>query len=81
LVIAINSLSECNRDVQLGYFSDIISQSRYTYIVRNIDKESCQEDHKQGLALLSDNFLFDDSQRVEETYSSNRIVYIKREDD
>lgn len=81
LVIAINSLSECNRDVQLGYFSDIIKESRYTYIVRNIDKESCQEDHKQGLALLPDNFLFDDTQRVEETYSSNRIVYIKREDD
>ena len=81
LVIAINSLSECNRDVQLGYFRDIIRYSRYTYIVRNIDKQSCQEDHQQGLDLLPDNFLFDDSQRVEETYSSNRIVYIKREDD
>ena len=81
LVIAINSLSECNRDVQLGYFRDIIKNSRYSYIVRNIDKQSCVEDHQQGLALLPDNFLFDDTQRVEETYSSNRIVYIKREDD
>ena len=81
LVIAINSLSECNRDVQLGYFRDIIKNSRYSYIVRNIDKQSCVEDHQQGLDLLPDNFLFDDTQRVEETYSSNRIVYIKREDD
>ncbi len=81
LVIAINSLSECNREVQLGYFRNIIKESRYTYIVRNIDKESCMEDHKQGLALLSDDFMFDDSQTVEETYSSNRIVYIKREND
>lgn len=81
LVIAINSLSECNRDVQLKYFRDIISNSRYSYVVRNIDKQSCLEDHQQGLNLLPDNFLFDDTQRVEETYSSNRIVYIKREND
>ena len=65
----------------MGYFRNIIKESRYTYIVRNIDKESCMEDHKQGLALLSDDFMFDDSQTVEETYSSNRIVYIKREND
>ena len=81
LTIAINSLSECNRDVQLGYFRDIISKSRYSYIVRNIDKQSCLDDHQQGLDLLPDNFLYDDTNRVEETYSSNRIVYIKREDD
>lgn len=81
LTIAINSLSECNREVQLRYFRDIIKESRYGYLVRNIDKQSCLDDHKQGLDILPDNYLFDDTQRVEEKYSSNRIVYIKREDD
>ena len=64
-----------------GISVTFISKSRYSYIVRNIDKQSCMDDHQQGLDLLPDNFLYDDTNRVEETYSSNRIVYIKREDD
>ena len=78
----INSLSECNRDgEQLGYFRDIISRMvyRYSYIVRNIDKQSCLDDHQQGLDLLPDNFLYDDTNRVEETYRTLIGSCISRE--
>ena len=80
LTIAINSLSECNLDFQLKYFNSVISKSKYSYIVRNLYSSKCVEDHKKTIESLPDNFLYDDSNRVEETYSQNVIVYIKRED-
>lgn len=80
LTIAINSLSECNLDFQLKYFNSFISKSKYSYIVRNLYSSKCVEDHKKTIESLPDNFLYDDSNRVEETYSQNVIVYIKRED-
>lgn len=80
LTIAINSLSECNFDFQLKYFNSVISKSKYSYVIRNLYSSKCVEDHKKTIASLPDNFLYDDSNRVEETYSQNVIVYIKRED-
>jgi hypothetical protein len=80
LTIAINSLSECNLDFQLKYFNSIISKSKYSYVIRNLYSPKCVEDHKKTIASLPDNFLYDDSNKVEETYSQNIIVYIKRED-
>lgn len=80
LTIAINSLSECNLDFQLKYFNSVISKSKYSYVIRNLYSQKCVEDHKKTIASLPDNFLYDDSNRVEETYSQNIIVYIKRED-
>jgi hypothetical protein len=80
LTIAINSLSECNLDFQLKYFNSVISKSKYSYVIRNLYSLKCVEDHKKTIASLPDNFLYDDSNKVEETYSQNIIVYIKRED-
>lgn len=80
LVIAINSLSECDLDFQLKYFNSVISKSKYSYVIRNLYSPKCVEDHKKTIASLPDNFLYDDSNTVEETYSQNIIVYIKRED-
>jgi hypothetical protein len=37
------------------------------------------EEHKKTISTLPDNFLVDDSNKVEEWYSSNIIVYIKKE--
>ena len=37
------------------------------------------EDHKATINSLGDNFLVNDSSRVEQEYSSQIIVYIKRE--
>lgn len=80
LTIAINSLSECNIDVQMNYFDQIISKSKYSYVIRNLYSPKCVEDHIKTIKSLPDNFLFDDTNRVEEEYSQNVIVYIKRED-
>jgi len=80
LAIAINSLSECNLETQLNYFDKIISKSRLSYIVRNPDTQERMNHHKETINSLSNNFLVDDSNKVEEWYSSNIIVYIKRDD-
>lgn len=80
LTIAINSLSECSTDFQMKYFDKIVSKSKYSYIIRNLYSQKCVEDHKKTIQSLPDNFLFDDTNRVEEEYSQNIIVYIKRED-
>lgn len=80
LTIAINSLSECDLDFQLKYFNAIISKSKYSYVIRNLHSQKSIEDHKKTINSLPDNFLFDDKNRVEEKYSQNIIVYIKRED-
>lgn len=80
LAIAINSLSECNLETQLNYFDKIISKSKLSYIVRNPDTQERANHHTETINSLSDNFLVDDSNRVEEWYSSNIIVYIKRDD-
>jgi len=80
LTIAINSLSECNIDYQMKYFEKIISKSKYSYIIRNLFSQKCIEEHNKTIQSLPDNFLFDDSNRVEENYSQNVIVYIKKQD-
>lgn len=80
LTIAINSLSECNLEFQLKYFDSVVSKSKYSYIIRNLYSPKCVEDHKKTIASLPDNFLYDDNNRVEETYSQNVIVYIKKEE-
>lgn len=80
LSIAINSLSECDLETQLKYFDKIISKSNFSYIVRNPDTQERLDDHRKTIEFLPDDFLVDDSNRVEEWYSSNIIVYIKRND-
>jgi hypothetical protein len=80
LTIAINSLSECDTEFQMKYFNKIISKSKYSYVIRNLYSPKCIEDHKKTIQSLPDNFLFDDTNKVEEEYSQNIIVYIKRED-
>jgi len=80
LTIAINSLSECNLDSQLKYFNNVVSKSNYSYIVRNLFSQKCFDDHKKTIDSLSEDFLYDDTNRVEEIYSQNIIVYIKKND-
>lgn len=80
LAIAINSLSECDRDTQLDYFSKVISKSAFSYIVRNPDNQERLNDHIATIDSLGDEFLVDDSGRVEQTYSNQIIVYIKKDD-
>lgn len=80
LCIAINSLSECNIDTQMNYFDKFVSKSKYSYIVRNPDTQERLEHHKETIETLPDNFLYDDSNRVEEWWSNNIIVYIKKDD-
>jgi putative sugar O-methyltransferase len=80
LTIAINSLSECNLDYQMKYFNQIISKSKYSYIVRNLFSQQAIEEHQKTIQSLPDKFLYDDTNRVEEIYSQNIIVYIKRDD-
>ena len=79
LAIAINSVNECTRDTQLKYFSKVIQKSKLSYIVRNPDTQERINDHKITINSLGDNFLVDDSGRLEQSYSSQIIVYIKRE--
>lgn len=78
LTIAINSLSECNSETQIKYFNNIVSKSNYSYIVRNLYSDKCIDDHKKTIDSLSDEFLYDDTNKVEELYSQNIIVYIKK---
>ena len=78
LVIGINSINECTRETQLGYFNNIVSKSKLTYIIRNPDTTERWEDHTSTIDSLGDDFLFDDTGRVEKSYSSQIIVYIKR---
>ena len=80
LTIAINSLSECDLDTQLVYFDKFVSKSNFSYIVRNPDTYERLEHHQKTISTLPDNFLVDDSNKVEEWYSSNIIVYIKKDD-
>jgi putative sugar O-methyltransferase len=80
LCIAVNSLSECDLDTQLNYFDKFVSKSKYSYIVRNPDTQERINHHKKTIETLSDNFSVDDTNRVEEWYSSNIIVYVKKDD-
>lgn len=80
LTIAINSLSECNLEYQMKYFNQIISKSKYSYVVRNLFSPQAVEEHRTTIDSLPDNFLYDDTNKVEEIYSQNIIVYIKRND-
>lgn len=79
LAIGINSVNECTRETQLEYFSKIFSKSEFSYLVRNPDTQERRIDHQTCLNSLPDNFLVDDSERVERDYSSQIVVYIKRE--
>ena len=79
LAIAVNSVNECTRETQLKYFSEIIAKSNLSYIIRNPDTPQRVQDHQVTVNSLGDNFLVDDSGRVEQEYSSQIIVYIKRE--
>jgi putative sugar O-methyltransferase len=81
LVIAVNSLSECNLETQLDYFDKFVSKSNFSYIVRNPDTQERFEHHVKTIDSLPENFLVDDTNKVEEWYSSNIIVYIKRGDE
>lgn len=81
LAIAINSLSECDRVTQIDYFNNVISKSNFSYIVRNPDTQSRMNDHIACIDSLSDEFLVDDSGRVEQSYSNQIIVYIKKIND
>ena len=78
LAIGINSLSECNRETQLGYFSNIVEKARYTYLVRNPDLPHRWDDHITTIGTLDDTFFVDDSERIEREYSSQIVVYIKK---
>jgi len=78
LAIGINSLSECNRETQLGYFSNIVEKARYTYLVRNPDLPHRWDDHTITIGTLDDTFFVDDSERIERQYSSQMVVYIKK---
>ena len=63
----------------MKYFSEIIAKSNLSYIIRNPDTPQRVQDHQVTVNSLGDNFLVDDSGRVEQEYSSQIIVYIKRE--
>lgn len=80
LTIAINSLSECNIETQLEYFDKFVSKSNFAYVVRNPDTQERYDHHVTTIESLTDNFLVDDTNRVEEWYSNNIIVYIKKDD-
>ena len=80
LAIAVNSVNECTRETQLKYFSDIFAKSKLGYLIRNPDTAPRGEDHRVTIGSLGDNFLGDDTGRVEQEYSSQIIVYIKRDD-
>ena len=80
LAIAVNSVNECTRETQLKYFSEIIAKSKLGYIVRNPDTPERVQDQRATVDSLGDNFLVDDSGRVEQDYSSQIIVCIKREE-
>jgi len=80
LTIAINSLSECDLKTQLNYFDKFVSKSNFSYIVRNPDTQERVDDHVETINSLSDSFFVDDTNKVEEWYSNNIIVYIKKDD-
>ncbi len=80
LAIAINSVNECTRETQLKYFSEVFAKSKLGYLIRNPDTAERGEDHRVTVGSLGDNFLVDDTGRVEQEYSSQIIVYIKRDD-
>jgi hypothetical protein len=42
--------------------------------------QKCVDDHKKTIDSLPEDFLYDDTNRVEEIYSQNIIVYIKKND-
>tara|TARA_Y100001970_G_scaffold101384_1_gene127328 strand:- start:364 stop:1191 length:828 start_codon:yes stop_codon:yes gene_type:complete len=79
LAIAINSVNECTRETQLGYFSKIFAKTDLGYLIRNPDTPERVEDHHATIDSLGDDFLVNDNQRVEKAYSSQIIVYIKRD--
>ena len=79
LTIAVNSINECTRETQLRYFSQTFAKSKLGYIIRNPDTMERLQDHKATIDSLGDNFLVNDSGRLEQEYSNQTIVYIKRE--
>ena len=62
------------------YVNKVITQSQYTYIVRNIDSEENVFKHKECIRALDDTFLVDDSEKIEEKWSQNRVVYVKKDE-
>ena len=79
LFIGINSFTEDKVSVQEDYYKYVISQSKYSYIVRSIATTFKIKTHKDCVALLGDNFLVDDSELIEKDMD-NMVVFIKRED-
>ena len=79
LAIAVNSINECTRETQLSYFSQTFAKSKLGYIIRNPDTMERLKDHRATINSLGDNFLVNDSSRIEQEYSSQFILYIKRE--
>ena len=52
----------------------------YKRQVRNIDSEENAFKHQQCVAALDDTFLVDDSEKIEEKWSQNRVVYVKKDE-
>lgn len=80
LTIAINSLSECDIETQLKYFEKFVHKSNLSYIIRNNDGGGSSEQHSKTLEFLPSNFSTLDEMQVEEWYSNNIIVRIKKDD-
>jgi len=79
LFIGINSFTEDKVSVQEDYYKHLISQSKYSYVVRSIATTFKIKTHKDCIALLGDNFLVDDSEIIEKDMD-NMVVFIKREE-
>lgn len=80
LCIAINSLSECDLETQLSYFSNMISKAKYSYLVRNPDTSERWNEHIATIETLDDTFLVDYTEKVERHYSNQTVIYIMKED-
>jgi hypothetical protein len=78
LFIGVNSFTEDKVSVQQDYYKNVISKSKYSYIVRSIATTFKIKTHKECVALLGDNFLVDDSEIIEQDMD-NMVVFIKRE--
>jgi len=79
LAIAINSVNECDRETQLRYFAQVFSKSNLGYVIRNTHNAQSLEDHRVTINSLGDNYLVDDTNRLERDYSNQIIVYMKKD--
>ena len=61
LILLTNPITADDLKTQLMYVNKVITQSQYTYIVRNIDSEENAFKHKECVRALDDTFLVDDS--------------------